>query len=384
MYKTLNILLVSAAYRPFPSGVSEHVHYLAKYLQNLGNEVTVLSTYFPKYERIHQSYEETFRVQRFGKALLIPLNRSYATVPIGINLSSKVADFLHNHNFDIVHCHGLFFPEISYWALIHSRATNLITFLTAGFKIHTTGNKMFRWLFADEIKKIHGKIAISYRARAAIEPYLPGEYRIIPSGVDLNKFKPGLPPAIKKSPSEKTILFVGRLDRRKGIEVLIQSMPLILNNFPNARLIIVGSGPMNIRAKKMVYKLGLQNKIIFSGAVNFDDLPQYYCSADVFCSPAYGGETLGIVLLEAMACGVPVVASAIPGYDETITHFKDGILFPPGDCKKLAEAIINVLSDDQLRFSLINNGLQKVKNYSWPLIANQTLDYYYELLNKGR
>jgi len=382
MNKKLNILLVSAAYRPYPSGVSEHVYYLAKYLRMLENNVTVLTTNFPGFELINQNHQETFKVQRFGKALLFPINRSYATVPVGTKLSFQVAGFLRENQFDIVHCHGLFFPDISYWALIHSRSTNVITSLSAGFKIRTAGNKVFHWLFAHELKKIHGRIAISNRARAAIEPYVPGEYRIIPSGVDLNKFRPGLNPAITKNPAEKKILFMGRLDKRKGVEIIIKAMPFILKSHPNVRLIIVGKGPMSNAAKKLTHKLEVREKVTFIGAVKSDDLPRYYCSADVFCSPALGGETLGIVLLEAMACGIPVVASDIPGYNETVVHLNDGLLFPAGDTQKLAESIINILTNNDLRNRLINNGLQKVKNYAWPLIARLTLDYYYELINK--
>jgi phosphatidylinositol alpha-mannosyltransferase len=382
MKKKLNILLVSAAFRPYPSGVSEHVYYLAKHLQALGNEVTVLSTSFPHYETLKETQEESFKVVRYGKAILIPMNRSYATLPVGIKLPARVASFLQNNRFDIVHCHGLFWPEISYWAIKYSRAINVITFITAGFKIHTTGSGLFRLLFRNQIKKIHGKIAISNRARMAIEPYLPGEYRIIPSGVDLDKFKPGLSPAISKKADEKIILFLGRLDQRKGIEVIIRAIPVIAKSCPEIRLIVAGQGPMKTQAMKLAQKLGVREKVHFIGAVKSEDLPKYYCSADLYCSPALGGETLGIVLLEAMACGIPVVASDIPGYDETVTHLNDGILFPPGDSQKLATAIIDVLSNHNLRIKLINNALQKVKNYAWPVIARRTLDYYYELLDK--
>ncbi|MGC8797291.1 MAG: glycosyltransferase family 4 protein [candidate division WOR-3 bacterium] len=381
MNKKLNILLVSAAYRPYPSGVSEHVYHLAKNLHALGNEVTVLATNFPRFKNLQQNDQESFRVERVGRAILLPLNRSYATLPIGLKLPGQVAEFLRRNQFDIVHCHGLFWPEISYWAINYSPAINLITFLTAGFKIHTAGRGLFKLIFRNQIKKIHGRIAISNRARMAIEPYLPGEYRIIPSGVDLNKFKPGLSPAISGQ-REKTILFLGRLDRRKGIEVIIQAMPEILKFHPNTRLVVAGEGPMKSAAMRLVKKLGLEQKVHFIGAVRADDRPGYYCRADVFCSPALGGETLGIVLLEAMACGTPVVASDIPGYDETVAHLKDGILFPRGNTRKLAESIIRVLKDQNFTRQLINNGLQKVKNYDWQLIAKRTLDYYYELLDK--
>ncbi|MCX7732263.1 MAG: glycosyltransferase family 4 protein [candidate division WOR-3 bacterium] len=381
MKRPLKILLVSAAYRPYPSGVSEHVHNLASALRSLGQEVTILTTRFPKYQKLVPADNTEIPILRYGKAILLPLNRSYATLPVGTKLCKQIATLLHTHQFDIVHCHGFFFPEISYWALIHSNSVNVVTSLTAGFKIHRFGNKLFRMIFAKEIKKIHGKIAISNRARTAIEPYLPGEYRIIPSGVNLKLFHPGYKPKIKKRTGEKIILFLGRLDKRKGLEILIQAMPLIISSIPHIRLVVIGDGPRKKHCVKMVHDLGLAEKVFFLGAVQTEELPEYYCSADVYCSPALGGETLGIVLLEAMACGVPVVASNIPGYDETVSHLNDGVLVTPGNSAELAKAIIKVLSDNSLRANLINAGLHKVKkNYDWSIIASKTLDYYYELM----
>ncbi|MEO0021326.1 MAG: glycosyltransferase family 4 protein [candidate division WOR-3 bacterium] len=381
MKRPLKILLVSAAYRPYPSGVSEHVHNLASALTTLGHSVTILTTHFPKFQKLAPVDNIEVPIIRYGKAILLPLNRSYATLPVGAKLSKQIAAFLRSYHFDIVHCHGFFFPEISYWALIHSNSVNVVTSLTAGFKIHRFGSPVFRMIFSKEIKKIHGKIAISNRARMAIEPYLPGEYRIIPSGVNLKLFQPGYKPKIEKKTGEKIILFLGRLDKRKGLEVLIQAMPDIINSVPNTRLIIVGQGQRKEHYVKMVHELGLAKRVAFLGAARADELPSYYCSADVYCSPALGGETLGIVLLEAMACGVPVVASNIPGYDETVSHLNDGILVTPGNSTELAKAIIKVLSDNSLRANLINAGLQKVTNeYDWSIIASKTIDYYYELM----
>jgi len=281
MKRPLKILLVSAAYRPYPSGVSEHVHNLASALRSLGQEVTILTTRFPKYQKLVPADNTEIPILRYGKAILLPLNRSYATLPVGTKLCQQIATLLHTHQFDIVHCHGFFFPEISYWALIHSNSVNVVTSLTAGFKIHRFGNKLFRMIFAKEIKKIHGKIAISNRARTAIEPYLPGEYRIIPSGVNLKLFHPGYKPKIKKRTGEKIILLLGRLDKRKGLEILIQAMPLIISSIPHIRLVVIGDGPRKKHCVKMVHDLGLAEKVFFLGAVQTEELPEYYCSADV-------------------------------------------------------------------------------------------------------
>ncbi len=376
----LRICLVTAAYRPYPSGVSEHIYNLAKSLKQLNQEVTIVTTRFPDFENLPNKRVEPVIVYRFGRAVLVPMNLSYATLPVGLKLPAQIARFFQTHHFDIVHCHGLFFPEISYWALRYSRATNLVTFLTAGFKIHTTGSNIFRFLFRNQINKIHGKIAISRRAEAAIQPYLPGEYRIIPSGVDLTQFRPGLPPLPGKKEKNRTVLFLNRLDKRKGLDILIQAMPLVRKKISDVRLIVVGKGPLDSKCRQIVKKFGLEEIVKFMGKVGQEELPRYYCGADVYCAPALGGETQGIVLLEAMACGVPVVASKIPGYDETVRDNIDGILFPPSEISSLAECIVKVLTDDTLRNRLIANGLKRVQDFAWPLIAQKTLNYYQELL----
>lgn len=375
---SLRICLVSAAYRPYPSGVSEHIYNLAKSLKELNQEVTILTTRFPDFEPLDNKLTEPAAVYRYGRAFLVPMNRSYATLPVGLKLSAQVAGFFQTHQFDIVHCHGLFWPEISYWALRYSRATNLITFLTAGFKIYKRGGAIFRFLFRKEINNIHGKIAISRRAQAAIEPYLPGEYRIIPSGIDLTKFRPGLSSLPEKK--NNTVLFLNRLDKRKGLDILIRAMPLVRKKIPDVKLIVVGKGPMDSQCRRIVQQLGIDEVVEFVGKVSHEQLPRYYCSADVYCSAALGGEAQGIVLLEAMACGVPVVASKIPGYDETVRDNIDGILFPAGNINALADSIVKVLTDESFRNRLIANGLKRAQDYAWPVLAQKTLDYYQELL----
>ncbi len=378
MNRRLRILLVSAAYRPYPSGVSEHTHNLALNLKRAGHEVSILTTRFPQFGYLASEIPEEIPVHRFGRAVLVPLNRSYATLPVGLKLPSQIAHFLESNEFDIVHCQGVFWPEISYWALRYSRSINLITFLTAGFRLHRFGSSLFQLLFRNQIKKIHGKIAISQRARAAIEPYIPGEYRIIPSGIDLNHFRP--PTHQNKTNRPPTILFLGRLDKRKGIDILLRALPLIQKSVPNIRLTVVGTGIMGKKCRQIIKELRLTEIVQLVGAVHRKELPFYYQNCDVYCAPTLGGETQGIVLLEAMACGTPVVASNIPGYNETVQHNVNGILFPPNDIETLSQSVVKVLTDPELRSRLVSAGFETVRRYDWPVIARKTLDYYYELL----
>ena len=379
--KRLRVCLVSAAYYPYPSGVSEHVHHLGLNLHRLGHDVELITTRFPG-TATHQP--PPFPVTRFGRAVLVPLNKSYATLPVGIRLPGQVRGYLHEREFDIVHCHGVFWPEISYWAIRHSRSVNVVSFLTAGFGNSRRGSRLFRSLFRGQLRRIHGLIAISNRAREVAEPYLPGDYRIIPCGVDLDRFRPGLPLPDGIEREGPTILFLGRLDRRKGVTVLLHAMPLVLESVPGARLLVAGKGPEEESARRLATDLGIERSVRFIGAVPNRDIPRCYPGADVYCSPALGGESLGIVLLEAMASGTPVVCSDIPGYDETVRRDRDGLLVPPGSPVDLARDLVRVLTEKQLRDRLVASGLERVKSYAWPEVTRRTAAYYRELLDSNR
>jgi phosphatidylinositol alpha-mannosyltransferase len=308
------------------------------------------------------------------------MNRSFATVPVGFRMSGQVERFLTGGGFDVVHCHGMFWPDISYWAILHSRSVNLVTFLAAGFRVHTAGARLFRMVFRRHLAKIHGRIAISRRALQAAEPYAPGEFRIIPSGVDLGRFHPGVSPRPERRSGQRRILFLGRLDARKGIDVLLQAFPAVLKSVPDARLAVVGNGPMEPRARKTAEELGVSDSVEFLGSALPEDLPRVYAGCDVYCAPSLGGETLGIVLLEAMASGTPVVASRIPGYDETVRDGVDGMLVPPRDAEALSSVLAGLLTDEPRRRALGAAGLARAQEYAWPKVAMQTLDYYRELL----
>ncbi|MBI2957633.1 MAG: glycosyltransferase family 4 protein, partial [Chloroflexi bacterium] len=174
--------------------------------------------------------------------------------------------------------------------------------------------------------------------------------------------------------------FVGRLEKRKGFDALLKAYARVRCQFTDVRLIIVGPGS-RLRGKyeRMVRKWGITD-IAFVGYVSNGDLPRYYATADVFCAPATGGESFGIVLLEAMATGRPVVATRIPGYSSVITEGVDGILVPPRDEEALARALISVIVDPALRSRLSANGRKTAEGYRWDRVTQRVLDLYGQLL----
>jgi len=138
---------------------------------------------------------------------------------------------------------------------------------------------------------------------------------------------------------------------------------------------------MEQRSRQLAEELGVSSSVDFLGTARPEDLPRLYAGCDVYCAPGLGGETLGIVLLEAMASGAPVVASRIPGYDETIRDGIDGILVPPAKPEALSSALISILTDEPRRKALAAAGLERAQEYAWPKIAQRTLDFYRELLS---
>ena len=374
----MRILLVTSAYYPYPSGVSEHVHHQANELQALGHSVSILTTHYKL--GIEDKVETNIPVERFGHAILIPGNMSFATLPVGLRMPFQVRNHL-KENLDIIHMHGVFPPEIGFWALHYSRTVNVATFLTYSEKGPFLPTTLIHKIFRNYIKKLNGKIAISNACKSSIERYIPGDYRVIPSGVDINRFSPENEPLEEfKDFDCPILLFLGRLDKRKGLTVILKALPVVLKEFGKLKLVVVGRGPELSSAKKMVKELGIEGAVLFKGYVSKQALPRYYASCQIFISPALGGEALGIVLLEAMASGKSVIASNIAGYNEVISDGNNGILFPVGDHQALAQQIIMVLDKQDLRGCLEKNGRATSLAYSWKEVARRVEYYYYELL----
>jgi phosphatidylinositol alpha-mannosyltransferase len=168
------------------------------------------------------------------------------------------------------------------------------------------------------------------------------------------------------------------------LDYLLEAYKQVKTEIPNSRLIIVGPG-IRLRKKyeKRVMRNGLKD-VVFIGYAAYRDLPRYYKTADIVCCPATGWESFGIVLLEAMAVGKPVVASDIQGYNSVVTHGTEGLLVPPKNTEKLAQALISLMTDESLRQQMGDKGRLKALDYDWENVAQQVLNYYVSVLNGPR
>ena len=370
----MKIGLVSPYDYSFPGGVVNHISYLAHHFVQLGHEVKIVA---PSLRRGTRYFEE--EVTAVGRPLPVPYGGSVARIPLSPRLPIQVGEILAKEDFDILHLHEPFAPMLSLSALLKSNCINVGTFHAYYTKprIYWLGRPIFRrWL-----PRLHGKIVVSKSALDYVSRHLPGDYRIIPNGIDTEQFYPGGPRREELSDGKLNILFVGRLEKRKGLGYLLNACAKVQKAFSNFRLIVVGPGTrLRPGYEELARDLRLRD-VVFTDFVPNGELPKYYRSADIFCAPATGGESFGIVLLEAMACGKPAVATDIGGYASVVTHGEDGLLVPPRDEKSLARALLSLLDDKSLRHRMGANGRIKAEEYSWANVARQVMDYYASLLS---
>ncbi len=375
--KPLKILFVSDVFYPHPGGISEHIDSLARYLRKRGHLTYILTANFNS----GVEYKDPDYVIRVGKAIKIPINKSISSMTISFRLNKLVKDIVQRQCYNIIHIHGPIAPLLPMLALKYSKSINVATFHSAHDEMLLY--RIFKNYLENYFKKLHGRIAVSEVAKRSISRYFDGEYRIIPNGVDIHRFNPNnekIEWLIKES--SKKILFVGRIEPRKGLKYLLLALNEVVKFIPDLKLIVVGDGPFKILYDQYITK-EIENKIIFVGKVGYDELPKFYVSCDIFVSPAIGRESFGIVLLEAMASKIPVIASDIDGYRQVIEDEVNGILFESENYKSLAHKIITLLRNKNLANRLVENAYEIVlKKYSWEAVSKEVENFYYELIEK--
>ena len=350
-----------------PGGVANHITFLYKELLKTGHEVKIITPYSGNSELL-----ENKDILPIGKPVSIPSAGSIARITLSPMLSSPVKAVLEREKFDIIHLHDPLYSTLTLTVLHHSKTTNIGTF--HAFQKTRAPYHLISPLFQGAFNKLHGRIAVSEPAKRFISRYFPAEYNIIPNGIDFKRFSTPLPPIEKLRDGKLNILFVGRAEKRKGLNFLLEAYPLIKREIPQSRLVIVG--PETRQKYEHIAKRMALTDVVFTDYVPNEDLPAYYQTADIFCSPATGGESFGIILLEAMAASKAIVASSIDGYASLIKNSVEGLMVPPKDINALANAIIALLKDEPRRREMGMHGRQKAEQYSWSNIAKAINEYY--------
>ncbi len=362
----MKIGLVTPYVYPVPGGVNQHVRYLYENLRLRGHDVRILTSSHGL-QRASQG-----DVLRIGKGFSMPTNGSVGTITLSPRYVSQVSDVLERERFDLLHFHEPFVPFLSLIVLRQSTSVNVATF-------HAFGGFSPAYEFGSRVMgsyagRLHGRIAVSAAARHFIDRFFPGDYRVIPNGVDTERFHRAVPIA-RWQDGTKNLLFVGRHEPRKGLLDLLKAYRILRKTGCKCRLLVVGTGPQEREARRyvMTRKLG---GVEFLGRVSDDEKAQLFKTADVYVSPATGGESFGIVLLEAMAAGTPIVCSDIHGYKGVVRRGREGILVPPRKPKAIAAGIAQLLADEDLRLQMADNGLVRAEEFSWERVTARVDDYY--------
>ncbi len=369
-----------------PGGVKHHIEALDQEFRAAGHEVKIIAASSPdKHAREHLSPN---LIQIKGPVVPLPTSGSEARVVLSSRFSHQVKEILSRERFDVIHLHEPLMPVICPLALHHSKIhpQTLVLGTFHAYREKNAGYKYGRRIFHRLLGRLDGRIVVSEAAKGYIARYFPGDYRVISNGVDLARFGDhSLAPVPEFADGRPNILFVGRLEKRKGFIHLLRAFVEVQAKMPQARLIVAGA----FDEKQMepfahqVEADGLQDVHFISWPPN-DMLARLYRTADVVCAPSTGFESFGLILVEAMAAGRPVVTSDIPGYREVVRHEVEGLLVPPGDEESLAAALLRLLADKEEQERMGRNGRARAGLYVWNRVASDILAYYDELLEQRR
>jgi phosphatidyl-myo-inositol alpha-mannosyltransferase len=352
-----------------PGGVKRHILGLQKEFGKRGIESKII---VPKRKRR----------EKYGKDVIF-LGRSFP-----MNLAGTQADFclalnrfamkriLKKEKFDVLHFHNFALPS-SVQLLDKSKCLNIMT-LHANFEKSGFMKKFPNFLkFITKIVqwKMDGVIGVSPINIRAAKGY-KGLKAVIPNGIDLEEFNPSVGKIKKYRDGKINILFLGRIEERKGLIYLLKAVRDLNKKQSNLRLIVAGSGPLEKDCRAWARSNKLKN-VVFEGEIKEKDVPSYYATCDIFCSPAIYGESFGIVLVEAMATGKPVVAFNNKGYRGVLGKGKGKrFLAKNRDHKDLARKLEALIKDVKLREGMGQWGIREAEKYSWPKIADEVLSFY--------
>lgn len=348
-----------------PGGVQSHVSQLARHLRRAGDTVLVVAP-----GRIGSDGG----LATVGRAVGVPFNDSVAPVALTPAAAARTLGALRAFGPDVVHVHEPAVPAVSLAATLRGPRPVVATF--HAWSDRDRLYRLARPLIRPTLRRLAARIAVSpaaldYHSRALGLP--AGSLTLVPNGVEVEAFATAEPdPGLRDGP---TLLFVGRLERRKGLAHLCRAYAGLRARHPDLRLVVVGDGPERAPCERAL-PAGVAEGVTFLGRVEQGDLPGMYACADVVVAPSLGGESFGVVLLEAMAARRPVVASDIPGYRTVLRDGVEGRLVPPGDVDALEQALDALLGNPALREAMAAEAAASVAAYDWGELAGRVREIY--------
>ena len=348
-----------------PGGVQFHVRDLAQVLLGMGHQVSVLApadddTPLPAY------------VVPAGRAVPVPYNGSVARVNFGPLSAARVRRWLREGGFDVLHIHEPATPSLSLLACWAATGAIVATFHTSNLRSRAMSAAYP--ILEPALEKIGARVAVSEDARRTLVEHVGGDAVLIPNGVFVDRFGAAEPRPEWRG-AGGTLGFIGRLDEdRKGLPTLLAAMEGVLAVRPGLRLLVAGRGDAREAVEDATSEV--RDAVTFLGVVTEDDKARMLRTADVYVAPNLGGESFGIVLVEAMSAGTPVVASDLDAFGRVLDGGRVGVTFPTGDTAALTAALLRLLDDGPRRDELVAAASSWVRRYDWATVSAELLAVY--------
>jgi glycosyltransferase involved in cell wall biosynthesis len=359
---------------------------LAVNIMKRGHDVDVFTASIDSKDSVENSMGMT--IHRYATNLKI------ASANLSLKLMYKPLD----EDVEIVHAHyNIPLPDLS--ASRYAKKKHLPFIITyhadaqesGGNFIRNTATAFYNKYILDKVLSNADIIIATSKSYIDESKYL-GNYRdkvrVVPNGINLEDFEIGLSKEECRSElglpqDKKIILFFGNIVAYKGPDVLLKAFEIVKNSYPEVVLLFAGRGGMQRELEDLSREKGISDKVIFAGFIDEELKPLYYHCADIFCLPSVTlAEAFGIVNLEAMACGLPVVSSKLGGIPDIVQNGRNGIVVEPGNIESLADALLTLLEDDELRKRMSSEGKNMSEDYDWNKIAEETEKIYDELLER--
>ena len=354
-----------------PGGVQTHIRDLTQHLIDEGHYVSVLAPISDD-SISHEDY-----VVNAGKPISIPVNGSVARVIFGPIASSRAKQWVASGDFDLLHLHEPAIPSLSLLACSAAEGP-----LVGTFHVSTPKKKAIYAIgpiLEPIVEKLTARIAVSELARSTLKDHFETDAVVIPNGIDGQKFSNAK--VLAEFSGDYTVGFIGRFEEpRKGLQVLIDSLPIVARFIPNVRYLIAGPGESKDFLKEIDPQL--RNRIKFLGRLTDEDKASFLKSIKIYVAPNTGGESFGIILTEALSAGTAVVASDIPAFKAVLENGEAGALFINEDSEDLAKTLVSMLKDDQKLNRLASNGKLSAQKYDWQVVAEQ-IESVYEMAIAG-
>ena len=350
-----------------PGGVKTHIQDLAETLQDMGHYVSVLA---PADEDIEL---EPYVVSA-GSTIAVPFNGSVARIKFDRTAFARTRQWIRDGDFDVLHLHEPLAPSPGAIAAWSARGPVVGTFHASTDKARYSSAPFLAPLWTSALEKISARIAVSEYARRTLIDNFGGDAVLVPNGVRVSSYAHAHPLDQFRS-ARPTLVFLGRVDEpRKGLQVLLAALPAIVAMHPDVRLLVAGPGEPDEALADL--DPDFHDHVTFLGKISDADKPNFFATGDLYIAPNTGGESFGIVLLEAMASKVAVVASDIDAFARVLDGGRAGALFENENPESLAQVVAELLADADRRADLVRNGYAHVQRYDWALVARDVLNIY--------